>query len=325
MSSMIMVLPMPRKRQIKPQFFANEYLAELSIDARLLFIGLWTIADRSGRLEDRPLKIKGTLFPYDNMDVNALLDSLANSEEKFIVRYTHGDKKYLQISNFEKHQNFHKDEPVSSIPPPSYEHHANTMQAPCNNDTNTTQESCKNALYLVSSISNPVSSNLLKRSSSSDTAAGGAEGSEDLENQAQETTEQETTETPGGKQAESGKSRPPRAYDHANKYYKAASWLKQKVMQNTKKKIREPTEANLQSWADTFRLMESTTADNLPWEEIKETLKWTVSDSFWGAVIQSADSFRKNYARLVMSSERKPPDEDDGPVYRDLGKYKEDD
>ena len=162
----------------------------------------------------------------------------------------------------------------------------------------------------------------LKRSSSSDTAVGGAEGGGDLEDQAQE-----TTDSPSGRKAGSakGKSRQSRVYDHGSKYYKAASWLKQKVMQNTKKKIREPTEANLQSWADTFRLMESPTADNLPWEEIKETLKWAVSDSFWRTVIQSADGFRRNYAKIVAESERKPPDGDDGPVYRDLAKYREDD
>jgi hypothetical protein len=50
---------MPRTRQIKPGFFKNDELAELPIEARLLFAGLWTIADREGRLEDRPKKIKG--------------------------------------------------------------------------------------------------------------------------------------------------------------------------------------------------------------------------------------------------------------------------
>jgi len=45
---------MARTRSIKPAFFANEHLAELSAGTRLLFIGLWTIADKNGKLEDRP-------------------------------------------------------------------------------------------------------------------------------------------------------------------------------------------------------------------------------------------------------------------------------
>ena len=45
---------MARARNIKPGFFRNADLVEMPIEARLLFIGLWTLADRSGRLEDRP-------------------------------------------------------------------------------------------------------------------------------------------------------------------------------------------------------------------------------------------------------------------------------
>jgi len=33
--------------------------------ARLLYPGLWMLADREGRLEDRPLRIKAEILPYD--------------------------------------------------------------------------------------------------------------------------------------------------------------------------------------------------------------------------------------------------------------------
>ncbi len=46
-----------RARGIKPAFFKNEELAELGTVAQLLFIGLWCLADREGRLEDRPKRI----------------------------------------------------------------------------------------------------------------------------------------------------------------------------------------------------------------------------------------------------------------------------
>ena len=49
---------MARARNIKPGFFKNEFLAEMPCEVRLLFIGLWTLADREGRLEDRPKRIK---------------------------------------------------------------------------------------------------------------------------------------------------------------------------------------------------------------------------------------------------------------------------
>ena len=48
---------MARARNIKPGFFKNELLVGLPYEYRLLFIGLWTIADRDGRFEDRLFSI----------------------------------------------------------------------------------------------------------------------------------------------------------------------------------------------------------------------------------------------------------------------------
>ena len=53
---------MARTRSIKPSFFDNEILGDLPPLTRLLFIGLWGIADREGRLEDRPKRIKKELL-----------------------------------------------------------------------------------------------------------------------------------------------------------------------------------------------------------------------------------------------------------------------
>ena len=49
---------MARARNIKPSFFMNENLAECDPLARILFVGLWTLADRDGRLEDRPKPLR---------------------------------------------------------------------------------------------------------------------------------------------------------------------------------------------------------------------------------------------------------------------------
>lgn len=110
---------MSRSRNIKPGFFQNEYLADLPYEARLLFIGLWTVADRRGRLEDRPKGIKGKVFPFDaEVDVDVLLQLLSDSPDQFIVRYAVDGTRYIQITNFEKHQSPHLKEAESIIPPP---------------------------------------------------------------------------------------------------------------------------------------------------------------------------------------------------------------
>jgi hypothetical protein len=105
---------MARARNIKPGFFANENLAECSPWARLCFIGLWTLADREGRLEDRPKRIKGELFRFDNVDVDPLLDELASM--KFIRRYDRFGVKVIQVVEFVKHQKPHYSEVDSLLP-----------------------------------------------------------------------------------------------------------------------------------------------------------------------------------------------------------------
>ena len=87
-----------RARNIKPGFFINEQLAECSLAARLLFIGLWLIADREGRLEYREKRIKAEVFPYDNIEVAPLVSELAR--EGLVVEYEVGGTAYLWITGF---------------------------------------------------------------------------------------------------------------------------------------------------------------------------------------------------------------------------------
>lgn len=89
-----------------------------------MFIGLWCIADREGRLEDRPDRIKIQLFPSDDLDVKSLLDELtskvdANGSPAFLIRYQVDGIRYIQIVHFLSHQSPHKHERLSTIPGPS--------------------------------------------------------------------------------------------------------------------------------------------------------------------------------------------------------------
>lgn len=112
---------MPRIRYLKPDFFKDEDLATLPYEYRLLFAGLWGLADKAGRLEDRPERIKAELFPYDNVDVSKGLVRLSQSKNgshtPFIHRYLTDRQRYIQIVNWNKHQKPHHTEKESEIPP----------------------------------------------------------------------------------------------------------------------------------------------------------------------------------------------------------------
>lgn len=112
---------MARARLIKPSFFTNEDVVRLPAETQLLFIGLWTLADREGRIEDRPLRIKMQIFPAASYDVNGMLGELHAAG--LLIRYEVEGQKYLWIPTFIKHQHPHPNEAPSVIP--AYDQNAN--------------------------------------------------------------------------------------------------------------------------------------------------------------------------------------------------------
>lgn len=73
------------------------------------------MADRDGKMEDRPLRIKADTFPYrENIDINGYLTVLA--QHGFIRRYLSGGVDIIQVTKFKDHQSPHKTERDSVLP-----------------------------------------------------------------------------------------------------------------------------------------------------------------------------------------------------------------
>jgi len=119
-----------RARNLKPALFKNEILGTADPLYTILFEGLWCLADREGRLEDRALRIKAEVLPYrENVDIEALLSWLHN--HGFIVRYAAGGLRLIQIIKFLEHQSPHKNEVPSVLPEwDGSEHNQGCDQAP---------------------------------------------------------------------------------------------------------------------------------------------------------------------------------------------------
>ena len=106
---------MARARNIKPGLFENEILGVEDPFLTILFCGLWCLADRKGRLENRPLRIKAEIFPYrEKLDINGYLTELERLG--FIRTYSCNDLSVIEVLNFNKHQNPHKTEKNSELP-----------------------------------------------------------------------------------------------------------------------------------------------------------------------------------------------------------------
>lgn len=107
---------MARARNIKPGFFESEQVGSVSMGARLLFIALWQLADREGRLIERPMQIRAYAFRYDPITAEqaaAWLDELEAS--KLIERFPFMGQTAIEIPAFSKHQRPHSKEPQSVI------------------------------------------------------------------------------------------------------------------------------------------------------------------------------------------------------------------
>lgn len=93
---------MAKIRGIKPDYWTDEDIVDLSIPARLLFIGLWNLACDNGHLDDKARQIKMKIFPADDLDVEPLLEELATKDR--IVR----EGGTITIPKFAHHQKPHR-------------------------------------------------------------------------------------------------------------------------------------------------------------------------------------------------------------------------
>ncbi|MFG2224504.1 hypothetical protein [Streptomyces sp. NPDC048644] len=114
---------MARIRTIKPEAFASESLAAVSLSAERTFFGLLTQADDHGRFRDQAAVIAGLLWAlrpeHGPMGVEDDLSQLVGAD--LICRYEGEDgKRYLHIVTFHRHQKINRP---SGVRHPACPHH----------------------------------------------------------------------------------------------------------------------------------------------------------------------------------------------------------
>ena len=101
-----------RIRTIKPEFWRSEDIAALSIEDRLLFIGLWSYVEDNGVGRDEPQLIQCDLYPLDTFteaSVRTHGGLMRLSQQGLITRFEGPDgRKYLQINSWDKHQKINR-------------------------------------------------------------------------------------------------------------------------------------------------------------------------------------------------------------------------
>lgn len=99
-----------RIRSIKPEFWRSDDIDALDWDTRLVFIGLWSYVDDNGVGIYKMPNIVSDLFANDfysdpNATLNRVSEALKQLESRSMIDlYRVGDRDYLYITNWERHQ-----------------------------------------------------------------------------------------------------------------------------------------------------------------------------------------------------------------------------
>ena len=131
---------MPRRRMIDPNIWQSEDFSKLSLLAKLVFIGMFSLADDEGKGRGKPIYLKSVLFPYDDtmrlIDVEKTLSEISSNMS--VTFYSHDGNEYYIMNNWKKWQTVDKPQP-SKIPNPT----------PIANDSRTVLDSVENDSRLI--------------------------------------------------------------------------------------------------------------------------------------------------------------------------------
>jgi hypothetical protein len=109
---------MGRIRTVKPELFRHLALFEAEekyqLPLRIAFVGLFTCCDRQGRFIWQPRRLKVDILPYDEADINDVLNALM--ESGFIKAYEVKGIIYGCIPTWVTHQYFNNKEAYSQLP-----------------------------------------------------------------------------------------------------------------------------------------------------------------------------------------------------------------
>lgn len=108
---------MARIRSVKPEHWNDKELPNISLQAHLLWIGMWNFSDDEGIIEADPLLIRSQVFPrrteIRTEQMEQWLGQLVKA--RFVIPFTHNGEGYYIHRTFKTHQKIEKSKP-SKIP-----------------------------------------------------------------------------------------------------------------------------------------------------------------------------------------------------------------
>ncbi len=100
-----------RNRMIKKEFWNSHRILSIAIPERLLFVGMWNMADDDGILKNSPLQIKATLFPVDSHITLRVIEEYIKNMIGVGLIVQNKDGSLLKIKKWKDHQRIDKPTP----------------------------------------------------------------------------------------------------------------------------------------------------------------------------------------------------------------------
>ncbi len=279
---------MARKRMLDPEFFMDtELIKNLDITGRLLYIGMWTIADDGGLLEKDSLALKIRLFPADDITTNQIdgyIDTLIDNKK--LIPYEVNGKEYIWLKNFLRHQKLDKPS-RSNIPLPSWLKYIEGEK----------RHECK--YEIDSEILNKILVGDMETTCSGHVPPRKEVEVEEKRSEIEENINvEDSDESPSSEPQEDGNYK-----DDVN--YQAAIYLRGKILElNPKCKVPNNDYKSMQKWINDLRLIFE--RDKRTKDEFANIVKFIFEvDDFWCAQIQSPSSLRKHWDKIYAKMQTK--------------------
>lgn len=110
---------MARRRMIDPKFWGDETVAKLSIEERLFYIGLFSLADDMGRICGAPVYLRSQIYPYNDIPLDKVVTWIQHIQDLGLIHVyedSSGDgNKYIDHPKWLKYQRL--DNPCPSLLP----------------------------------------------------------------------------------------------------------------------------------------------------------------------------------------------------------------
>lgn len=99
---------MARSRVTRPEFFTDQKLGSVSIQARYTFKGMWNVCDDYGVCPAHPTLLAASIFPYDKLKDKTISVWLEELEGiGVIVQFEHNGEGWYSLPKFMDHQKIH--------------------------------------------------------------------------------------------------------------------------------------------------------------------------------------------------------------------------